>query len=151
MDGWETCRRGVCKCQFDCRNRRDEIFSLASGVDEDLDKKITWYEFLRAVEAKRLTEKSVVMAQVRYVFPLFLFMQFYYSPGKQANISFHETWCNLAHTQNISGKRQTNLEKPLCLEMIGGLLQDTKTYPYQCHLCFILRIVPCVKICQLPF
>ena len=70
MDGWETCRRGVCKCQFDCRNRRDEIFSLASGVDEDLDKKITWNEFLRAVEAKRLTEKSVVMAQVRYVLSL---------------------------------------------------------------------------------
>jgi hypothetical protein len=70
MDGWETCRRGVCKCQFDCRNRRDTIFSLASGVDEDLDKKITWNEFLRAVEAKRLTEKSVVMAQVRYGFSL---------------------------------------------------------------------------------
>jgi len=42
---------------------------LASGVDEDLDKKITWNEFLRAVEAKRLTEKSV-MTQVRYGLPL---------------------------------------------------------------------------------
>ena len=71
MDGWETCRRGVCKCQFDCRNRRDEIFSLASGVDGDLDKKITWEEFLRAVEAKRLTEKNVVMSQVRYGVSMF--------------------------------------------------------------------------------
>ena len=65
MDGWETCRRGTCKCQFACRNQRDEIFSLASGVDEDLDKQITWIEFLRAVESKRLTEKSGLMAQIR--------------------------------------------------------------------------------------
>ena len=70
MDGWETCKRGKCKCQFECRNMRDEIFSLAAGVDLDLDKKITWNEFLRAVAAKRMTEKGrskQVMDQVRQV------------------------------------------------------------------------------------
>ena len=49
---------------------RDEIFSLAAGVDLDLDKKITWNEFLRAVAAKRMTEKGrskQVMDQVRQV------------------------------------------------------------------------------------
>ena len=68
IDGWETCRRGKCKCQFDCRNMRDEIFSLAAGVDLDLDKKITWNEFLSAVDAKRMTEtgrSKTVMDQVR--------------------------------------------------------------------------------------
>ena len=64
MDGWETCKRGKCKCQFACRNLRDEIFSLASGVDEDLDKQITWNEFLRAVESSRRTEDGV-MVEVR--------------------------------------------------------------------------------------
>ena len=47
---------------------RDEIFSLASGVDLDLDKKITWNEFLSAVDAKRMTEtgrSKEVMDQVR--------------------------------------------------------------------------------------
>ena len=68
MDGWETCKRGKCKCQFDCRNKRDEIYSLAAGVDIDLDKKITWNEFLSAVAAKRMTEtgrSKEVMDQVR--------------------------------------------------------------------------------------
>ena len=68
IDGWETCRRGVCKCQFDCRNLRDQIYSLAAGVDLDLDKQITWNEFLRAVEAKRMTETGrtkLVMDEVR--------------------------------------------------------------------------------------
>ena len=60
---WEN--RG--KCQFTCRNKQDEIYSLDSGVDEDLDKKITWLEFLRAVEAKRMTEKAGVMADIRLV------------------------------------------------------------------------------------
>ena len=64
MDGWESCRNGICKCQFACRNLRDDIFSLDSGVDEDFDKQITWTEFLRAVESARMTEKGV-MAQVR--------------------------------------------------------------------------------------
>ena len=58
---WETNKRGKYKCLFTCRNWRDEIFSLDSGVDEDLDKKITWNEFLRAVEAKRMTEKGVMV------------------------------------------------------------------------------------------
>ena len=47
---------------------RDEIFSLAAGVDLDLDKKITWNEFLSAVDAKRMTEtgrSKAVMDQVR--------------------------------------------------------------------------------------
>jgi len=47
---------------------RDEIFSLAAGVDLDLDKKITWNEFLSAVDAKRMTEtgrSKTVMDQVR--------------------------------------------------------------------------------------
>ena len=60
METWE--KKG--KCQFTCRGWRNEIYSLASGVDEDLDKKITWNEFLSAVRSKRMTENDV-MVQVR--------------------------------------------------------------------------------------
>ena len=62
--GWESYRKGISKCLFACRGQRDEIFTLDSGVDVDLNKKVTWHEFLRAVEAKRMTEKGV-MVEVR--------------------------------------------------------------------------------------
>ena len=58
---WES-NKG--RCLFACRNLRDEIYTLDSGVDENLDKKITWLEFLGAVEAKRMTEKGV-MVEIR--------------------------------------------------------------------------------------
>ena len=63
--GWEWKE----KCQSSCKKNRDAIYSLDSGVDKDLDKKITWKEFLRAVTSKRRREKGV-MVEIRFVMAL---------------------------------------------------------------------------------